>query len=432
MKGRCANIAVLLLGAIGSRRELTTYFIFMNSPISFENTQQAFSLKDDRALRHSLRLFRFMHHPPLVKWGAKLTVLALKLNLPVKGVIRQTVFSQFCAGETLEESKTVVENLGRQRIGSILDYSVEGKGEREDFERTKDELIRIIGMAEKNPNIPYTCLKMTGIAPFKLLERMTAKKSLSHNELEQYEETLLRLNAICREAEMRQVPVYVDAEESWIQGAIDVLTEEMMNKYNRQSAIVNTTLQLYRHDRLSYLQALIDRARKQPFFVGVKLVRGAYFEKENARASKKSYPSPMHRDKAATDRDFDAAVDLCLQHIDIVTLCAGTHNEASTLHLLERMQQLELPNNHPHIFCSQLFGMSDHISFNLAHSGYNVTKYLPYGPIQSVLPYLVRRAEENSAIAGQMGRELRLLLEERRRRVENKLIDAPQKTIVAN
>lgn len=394
----------------------------MSTTVSFNNTQNAFSLKDDKSLRHSLWLFRFLHHPHLVKLGARLSVLALKLKLPVKGLIRNTVFSQFCAGETLEQSEPVVDNLARRNIGSILDYSVEGKGELEDFENTKDEIVRIIGRAAKNPGIPYTCLKMTGIAPFYLLQKMTLKKSFTRNDKIAYDEMFSRLNMICHEVELANVPIYIDAEESWIQGAIDSLTEEMMWQYNTKSAIVNTTLQMYRHDRLAYLEQLVARAREKKCFVGVKLVRGAYLEKENERAKENNYRSPMQPTKEATDRDFNKAVDYCLQHLDVVTLCAGTHNEESTLHLIEEMKKLDLPNNHPHIFYSQLYGMSDHISFNLAGSGYNVTKYLPYGPIKSVLPYLIRRAEENSAIAGQMGRELKLLYEEKRRRQESKLL----------
>jgi proline dehydrogenase len=392
----------------------------MNSSVSFENTQNAFSLKDDKALRHSLWLFRFLHHPYLVKLGARFSLLALKLKLPVKGLIRNTVFSQFCAGETLEESKPVVDNLARRHIGSILDYSVEGKGEKEDFENTKAEIIRIIGLAAKNPAIPYTCLKMTGIAPFYLLQKITLKKSFNRNDQAAYDEALLRLDAICRESKQMNVPIYIDAEESWIQGAIDVMTEEMMWKHNKDSAIVNTTLQMYRHDRLSYLRNIISEARTRKCFAGIKLVRGAYLEKENARAKEKNYPTPMQSNKIATDHDFNAAVDCCLENIDVVTLCAGTHNEESTMHLIERMKELGLPNNHPHVFCSQLYGMSDHISFNLADGGYNVTKYLPYGPINAVLPYLIRRAEENTAIAGQMGRELKLLHEEKKRRQERR------------
>ncbi len=404
----------------------------MSSIISFDNTQNAFSLKDDKALRHSLWLFRFLHHPHLVKLGAGLTILALKLKMPVKGLIRKTVFSQFCAGETLEESKPTVENLARRHIGSILDYSVEGKGEKEDFENTKDEIIRIIGLASKNHAIPYTCLKMTGIAPFYLLQKITLKKCFNRNDQEAYNEAFLRLNAICSEAEQRNIPLYIDAEESWIQGAIDSMTEEMMWKHNTKSAIVNTTLQMYRHDRLIYLSNLIDEAHEKKCFVGVKLVRGAYLEKENARAQEKNYPSPMQPNKTATDRDFNAAVDYCLKNIDVVTLCAGTHNEESTMHLIERMKEMNLPNDHPHIFCSQLYGMSDHISFNLADAGYNVTKYLPYGPINAVLPYLIRRAEENTAIAGQMGRELKLLHEEKKRRRGSKLLASPKIATVEN
>lgn len=383
-------------------------------------------MKDDPELRHSLRLFRILRNSFFVKIGAWLTVVAMKMRLPVKGLIRKTIFSQFCAGENLKDSVTVVKQLSKQHVGAILDYSVEGKGLRSDFERTKDEVIRIIRMAAETPGIPYTSLKMTGIARTQLLEKLSEGHALDSAEKVEYDELLARLHAICREAETHNVPVYIDAEESWIQVEIDRLTEMMMWLHNSKSAIVNTTLQMYRHDRLAYLQQLFRVAGEKNCFIGIKLVRGAYLEKENRRAKEKGYRSPIHTAKEATDKDFDAAVDYCLGHIDRITLCAGTHNEASTMHLVERMKQLNLPNNHPHVYCSQLYGMSDHISFNLAAEGYNVTKYLPYGPVDAVLPYLIRRAEENTAIAGQMGRELKLLNAEAERRKNQKLLASPR------
>lgn len=396
----------------------------MASQLSFENTQKAFSMKDDPALHNSLRLFRLMRSPFIVKVGSWFTRVAMRLRLPVKGLIRKTIFSQFCAGESLNESIPVVKQLAKKHVGSILDYSVEGKGLREDFERTKDEVIRIIRVAADNREIPYTSLKLTGIARTGLLEKLSEGKNLTAEEKSEHAELSTRFDAICKEAEKADVPIYIDAEESWIQVEIDRITEEMMWKYNVRTAIVNTTLQMYRHDRIHYLHRLLRIAEEKNRFIGIKLVRGAYLEKENRRAREKGYVSPIHVDKTFTDRDFDEAVDYCLTHIDRVTLCAGTHNEASTMHLVQKMKDLNIPNNDPRVYSSQLFGMSDHISFNLADAGYNVTKYLPYGPVDAVLPYLMRRAEENSAIAGQMGRELKLLTAESERRKSQLLLKA--------
>jgi proline dehydrogenase len=396
----------------------------MASNVSFENTQKAFLLKDDEALRHSLRLFRLLKHPLLVRIGAALTVFALKLRLPVKGLIRKTIFNQFCAGETLQETYPLVKQLSKKHVGSILDYSIEGKSEHEDFERTKNEVLRIMQLAAEDPAIPYTSLKLTGIARTALLQKLSEEQALNADEKKEYNELFTRLSHICREAELLNVPVYIDAEESWIQPEIDRLTEQMMWQHNHQRAIVNTTLQMYRHDRIHYLHRLLRKAEEENCFIGVKLVRGAYLEKENRRAAENNYPSPIHADKQSTDHDFDLAVDYCLKHIDRIALCAGTHNEASTMHLVKKMKALNIPNNHPHVYCSQLYGMSDHISFNLSDAGYNVTKYLPYGPIEAVLPYLIRRAEENSAIAGQMGRELTLLHAESERRKNQLLLNA--------
>lgn len=383
--------------------------------ISFKNTRIAFQSKSDHQLSRSKFLFKLMNNPALVKLFSKLTVFSFKLGLPVRGLIKATIFKQFCGGESIEESKTVINKLQSSHIGSILDYSIEGKEREEDFEKTKTEVIKIILLAKNNPAIPYTSLKLTGVARFSFLEQLSnSPKYVSQTD--EYKKLKERLESICSAASRAGVPIYFDAEESWIQKAIDDLALEMMRTHNKDKAIVLTTLQMYRHDRLAYLEELIQIANHEKFYLGIKLVRGAYWEKENVRAKELNYKSPVHQSKEATDKDFDAAVAVCLKNIDLITLCAGTHNESSTMTLIQMMREHNLPNDHPHIYFSQLYGMSDHISYNLAASGYNVTKYLPYGPVKSVIPYLIRRAEENTSIAGQMGRELSLITEEEKRR----------------
>ena len=390
---------------------------------AFDNTEKAFALKNNKQLSFSFWLFKLMGNPKLVKLFSKLTVTAIKLGLPVSPLIKSTIFKQFCGGESLHESEKVIAHLQEVKVGAILDYSIEGKEREEDFEATKKELLKIIALAKKNPSVPYTSIKLTGIARFDLLVKLSNGDKLSEKEHQELLKVKSRFNDICHNCFLAKVPIYVDAEESWIQVAIDRITEEMMELYNKEKAIVLTTLQMYRHDRLEYLKHLIAWAREKKIYVGVKLVRGAYWEKENLRAREKNYPTPVHQQKEATDIDFDLAVDLSLQNIDVVTLCAGTHNEASTMHLIRKMKELGIANNDARVYCSQLFGMSDHITYNLADAGYNVTKYLPYGPVKSVIPYLIRRAEENTSIAGQMSRELRLINEEKQRREDLKLLN---------
>ncbi|MCK6649263.1 MAG: proline dehydrogenase family protein [Bacteroidia bacterium] len=393
---------------------------FKINKISFQDTAVAFSNKSDSQLKQSKFLFKIFEKARLVKLLSNITLFFIKIGFPVDGMIKKTIFKQFCAGETIDESEKVVSKLNELKIGSILDYSVEGKETIEDFENTKKEVIKIIQVAKKNRAIPYTSLKITGIAPFYILERFnsTDPSALSLSDREEMKMVEERVNSICYTAFMNKVPIYFDAEESWIQDTIDRLAENMMRKYNKEKAIVLTTLQMYRWDRLSYLTELIKSARKENFFIGIKLVRGAYLEKENRRAEQNGYKSPIQSSKNNTDIDFDKAITMCLENIDIITLCAGTHNEESTQFLINEMERLNVSANHPHVYFSQLYGMSDNISYNLAAAGYNVTKYLPYGPVKSVIPYLIRRAEENSSIAGQMGRELRLISDEINRRKE--------------
>lgn len=396
----------------------------LNSGVSFENTEKAFITKGNQELKHSLWLFKLMGNPTLVKVFSKLILFAIKIGLPVKLPIKLTIFKQFCGGESIEESKNVVYKLNVSNIGSILDYSVEGKENEEDFCNTKDEILKIIKVAEDNPAIPYTSLKLTGIARLSLLEKLNSGQQLNKEDEVEFHKVKERLVEICNTASSSGVPIYFDAEESWIQDAIDTLAEEMMEINNKKTASVLTTLQMYRWDRIEYLTELIKKARDKKFCIGIKLVRGAYMEKENLRASQLGYKSPIQLSKENTDNDFDKAVDICLENIDIVTLCAGTHNEASTMHLVNKMGELKISNDHPHVYFSQLYGMSDHITYNLADAGYNVTKYLPYGPVKSVIPYLIRRAEENTGISGQMGRELRLIIEEKNRRQNSKLLSS--------
>ncbi|MCE9538505.1 MAG: proline dehydrogenase family protein [Bacteroidetes bacterium] len=395
-----------------------------NSEVSFENTEKAFITKDNQELKHSLWLFKLMGNPTLVKIFSKLIIFAIKIGLPVRLPIKLTIFKQFCGGESIEESKHIVNKLNVSNIGSILDYSVEGKENENDFCNTKDEILKIIKVAENNPAIPYTSLKITGIARLSLLEKLNSKQELNKEEILEFQKVRERLIEICNSASSSGVPIYFDAEESWIQDAIDTLAEEMMEINNKKTAIVLTTLQMYRWDRIDYLKGLLQKAQDKKFSIGIKLVRGAYMEKENLRASQLGYKSPIQSNKENTDIDFDKAVDICLENIDIVTLCAGTHNEASTMHLINKMAELKISNDHPHVYFSQLYGMSDHITYNLADAGYNVTKYLPYGPVKSVMPYLIRRAEENTGISGQMGRELKLIIEEKSRRQNSKLLSA--------
>lgn len=384
--------------------------------IHFEDTSLAFKHKSDRDLLLSYLIFLLTKHPFLVKFLSRAAKLSLSVGLPVKPLIKATVFRQFCGGETRREYQKVVKQLGRAGIGAILDYSVEGGGDETGFEETKNAVLQTIQQAGSDENIPCACMKMTGIVAEFLLEKMTAGEILSKKDELAWKRLEQRLTDICQLAVERDTPIYIDAEESWIQGVVDDLAEEMMLTFNKKRAIVFTTLQMYRTDRVDYFKGLVQKARRENFMLGVKIVRGAYMEKERERARQRGYPSPIHPDKAASDRAFDEILCLFMNHMDVVEICVGTHNETSCRLLTDLMTARDIPNDHPHICFSQLYGMSDHISYKLADAGYNVTKYLPFGPVASTLPYLARRAEENTAIAGQMSKELEIIVRERRRR----------------
>ena len=384
--------------------------------IHFEDTSLAFKHKSDRDLFLSYFIFFLTKHPFLVKFLSRAAKLSLSMGLPVKPLIKATVFKQFCGGETRREYQKVVAQLGRAGIGAILDYSVEGGGDEAGFEETKNAILQTIKQAGLDENIPCACMKMTGIVAESLLEKMTAGEAMSKKDESAWKQLKLRLADICKLAGESGTPIYIDAEESWIQGVVDDLTEEMMLNFNHKKAIVFTTLQMYRTDRLDYFKRLVQNAQRGNFMLGVKIVRGAYMEQERERARLRGYPSPIHPDKPSTDRAFDETLRLFMDHMDVVEICVGTHNEISCRLLTDLMNARGIPNDHPHIYFSQLYGMSDHISYKLADAGYNVTKYLPFGPVASTLPYLARRAEENTAIAGQMSKELEIIVRERRRR----------------
>lgn len=384
--------------------------------LDFKDTETAFADKTDAELIEKYRLFRLMNSPLLNSVGTKAATLALSMGLPVKGLIKSTVFELFCGGETIRECDDVIERLGRFGIGTILDYSVEGKSTEGDFDNTKDEIIRTIKRAKDDPNIPFAVFKVSGIAPLGTLEKMSRKAKLDAKGQAKCERIHTRVNEICEFAHSLGQPVFIDAEETWLQDAIDRLATEMMEKYNVGSPIVYNTLQLYRTDRIQFLRDSRRTAEGKGYFLGLKLVRGAYLEKERERAAAGGYESPVHESKAETDSDFDAAVNYCLKHIDQISFVAGTHNEKSTQDLVSKLYESRILPSHPHVHFSQLYGMGDNLSYVLAMNGYNVSKYVPYGPVQDAIPYLIRRAEENTSAAGQVSRELELIRTEIKRR----------------
>jgi len=384
--------------------------------LDFQDTETAFADKSDSDLKEKFRLFKMLNSPVMNAIGTRAAKFALGLGLPVEGIIKKTIFEQFCGGETIEECEPAIRKLGAANIGPILDYSVEGKATEADFDYTRDEIIRTIDQANNDAKIPFAVFKVTGVAPLGTLERMSSKRKLDGKSQAKCERIHSRVNEICEYASKRGQPVFIDAEESWIQDAIDRLAAEMMEKYNTHQPIVYNTIQLYRKDRLKFLRESRRRASETGYILGVKLVRGAYMEKERGRAIEKGYPSPIHEDKTSTDDDYNAAIEYCLKHLDEVAFVAGTHNEKSVHLLASRMHSLGIAKNHPYVNFSQLYGMSDNLSYVLAKNGYNVSKYVPYGPVADAIPYLIRRAQENTSVTGQVSRELELIQKELKRR----------------
>ena len=403
------------------------------APVSFENTANAFEHKSDKELKKAAFLFSSMGYSSLVKLGTRLTPWMIRSGMPVKGLIRGTIFAQFVGGETLEETAAVARKLGGYHVQVILDYGVEGGDEGEaGFDHARAEFIRVIDYAATQPNIPFMSIKVTGFARFGLLEKLDgvmeknsgslmkrytqALEVLTQAEREEWQRVSQRMQQICRTAADRKVGVLVDAEETWIQDPVDVLTILMMEQFNKDRAVVYNTIQHYRSDRLSFLKDSYEAAAQRDFILGAKLVRGAYMEKERKRAQEMGYVSPIQPDKETTDRDYNEGVLFCIEHLDRIAVIVASHNEYSNLYAVELLRRKGFSLDHPHIHFSQLYGMSDNITFNLAKAGCAVSKYLPFGPIRDVIPYLMRRAQENSSMSGQTGRELGLIRKEMKRR----------------
>ncbi|WP_353124880.1 proline dehydrogenase family protein [Parapedobacter pyrenivorans] len=388
--------------------------------LSFENTEIAFRGKSDGDLNRAYWLFKIIGSNFLTRIGPPIANFALNVGLPVKGVIRTTIFNHFCGGETIEGCVPTIERIANQQVETILDYSVEGEDAEAVFDETCSEILRTVTYAKTNLNISFSVFKPTGLGRFELFEKINDKQQLTTEEELEYGRIRKRVERICQACYDGDVKVLIDAEHSWIQDVIDDLAREMMRRYNRRAPIVYNTYQLYRHDKLASLQADYYLAETDGFFLGAKLVRGAYMEIERERAAEYGYSSPIQPNKEETDRDFNLAIQFCLDHVDRIGFVAGTHNEASSRLLAEEMDRRRLPHNHPHIHFAQLLGMSDNLSFNLAAAGYQVAKYMPYGPVKAVMPYLFRRAQENTSVAGQTGRELSLIAKEKKRRKSNR------------
>ncbi len=394
----------------------------VSMPLSFDNTETAFAYKTTKELKSARLLLKTMHYPLFVSIGTRLTPFIMKTGLPVDGLIRKTIFKQFVGGETLEETAETCKMLGGYNVEVILDYGVEGKEGEDNFENTTQEFIKVIGYAALQDKIPFISIKVTGFARPGLLQTLNEAPRLRsgvHDHEEETEEKNAvydRMFRICEAAAEKGVSVLVDAEESWIQDPVDRLVIDMMSIFNKEKPVVYNTIQLYRHDRLQFLKMSHRISKQKQFKMAVKLVRGAYMEKERARAAQKIYPSPIHADKHDTDRDYDTALRYCMDNLNEIAFIVASHNEESNMLAANLLDEKNLPHNHPHVHFSQLLGMSDNITFNLAKAGYSVSKYLPFGPIREVIPYLMRRAQENTSVRGQTGRELSLINKELKRR----------------
>lgn len=385
--------------------------------LDFSNTQIAFANKSDEELKKTAWLFGMMNRPWLVRFGSKLGLIALNLRLPfVTPIIKATIFKQFCGGTTLLGCQQLIDKLWHFNTLTVLDYGAEGKETEKDFNHTMTETMRAIDFAASNTSVPVVSTKITGLARLGLLEKLDRKEALSPSEENEYENVLKRIDSICHHGMDQGVGVFIDAEETWIQDSIDDIVNKMMARYNRKKVIVYNTFQMYRHDRLAYLKQSFEAANAGDYLLGAKLVRGAYMEKEAARAREMGYPNPIHSTKQACDDDFDDAVRFVVEHYERIGSCCATHNAKSTYLQAQLIHEKGIPHDHAHLNFSQLFGMSDNLTFNLAKAGYNVAKYLPFGPVRDVVPYLIRRAQENTAVSGDMSREYGMIREEMGRR----------------
>ena len=385
--------------------------------LDFSNTQIAFSLKTDKALRKTAWLFGMMKKQALVNLSSTLAMKAIQWGLPfAETVIKNTIFGQFCGGTTLLDASPAIERLAQVQTKTILDYGVEGKEAEEDFNRTMVENLNAIDFAARSKFIPFVCVKISGLARFDLLAKIQANAPLTHDEQTEYFTASKRLDAICHAGREKGISVLIDAEESWIQDAIDRMANMIMARYNRDKAVVFNTFQMYRHDRLAFLKESHTLALEKNYILGAKLVRGAYMEKERKRAAEMGYPTPINPDKVATDKMYNDGLVYCIQHHEQIAVMNATHNAQSSILLADLMEEMGIAHNHPHFWFSQLYGMSDNITFNLAEAGYNVAKYTVYGSVKDVVPYLIRRAQENTSVTGDVGRELALVNLELKRR----------------
>lgn len=384
--------------------------------MNFENTKEAYRLKTNSELHRALYLYRLIANNTLVTIGSKVALWALQLGLPISGVFKHTVFKQFCAGTAKEDSIKLVHRLADLNVKSYMHFAAEGQKTEAGMEYSLKKTLETLSFSKDSGALPFTVFKATSLGPFALFEKKSAGIEFNESELAAWDRMLKRIQKCCNYAQKLNVRMLIDAEESWVQDAIDEIAEGLMEEYNREQTLIFTTVQMYRKDRLSYLEYLLQKAEKKGFTIGIKLVRGAYIEKENKRAQNRGIPSPICESKKATDRNFDAGLDLILPKVDRCNLFLGSHSESSILKVTQWMKAHQLPNNHPTVWFSQLYGMADHISFNLASSGYQVVKYVPYGPVKEVIPYLIRRAEENTSVSGQTPRELDLIRKEITRR----------------
>lgn len=388
----------------------------MQTPQIFENTEAAFALKTDSELDRAYFLFKMIANEPLVKIGTAATKFALNINLPVEGLIRSTVFDHFCGGTTEEDCLPLVDKLYEKGVFSALDYSVEGKETESSFDATADKVLELTDFAADKKAMPFSVFKPTGFGRFEIWQKVSENEILTDSEQKEWENIKQRVERVCERAFQTDISLLIDAEESWMQDAADDLVFEMMRKYNKEKAVVFNTLQCYRWDRLDYLKKIHETAKQEGFLLGFKIVRGAYMEKEAKRAEAKGYKNPICANKAATDINFNNVMTYIFENIEDIHLFIGTHNEESSYLAMELMKEKGLKPDDKRIWFGQLYGMSDHISFNLGKAGYNAAKYIPFGPVKNVMPYLIRRAEENTSVAGQTNRELTLLKKEKERR----------------
>lgn len=383
---------------------------------NFENTATAFQLKTDSELERAYFLFRLIANEPLVKIGTAVTNFALKAHLPIEGLVRATVFDHFCGGVNEQDCMPIIDKMYGKGVCSILDYSVEGKEIEDQFDFALAKTLEVLNFVKEKDAIPFAVFKPTGFGRFELYEKVSAGQKLNQSESEEWVRLVDRYDQVCKKAHDLDVSLLIDAEESWMQDAADSIVLDMMRKYNTKKHIVFNTIQMYRWDRMDYLKEIHSTASSEGFKIGLKVVRGAYMEKENDRAEEMGYKSPICASKKATDENFDTAIAYMMDHLDIISIFAGTHNESSCLRLIEQMAEKNLTPGQSNIWFGQLYGMSDHITYNLTAKGFNAAKYVPYGPVKDVMPYLIRRAEENTSVAGQTTRELSLLQKEKKRR----------------